>query len=611
MDNMKEKNIDFTNGLPALIIPSEQINNKTRDGLLLYLGHNLQVNDTVRITIDETGYTGYRDYCFDINTGAYIYMPAGSSLYETQSSNPNQFALVRTDGVVISEEVTKPNFVNTHTGGPVYTSKSDTRYRNGVYRVTYIKGNKVYFQLIKLNKPIYNERLPETPIGISMASISGIELGIPQSDFAILTGRTDVNWLAVYAPAIFVQKIVDHLPCKYYLKRAYYLNTIDDIYNCGFSNNAYNQPQYLFTEEKKLDLYSISSNLGEPITEVYAVSVKNANNIKNMTTVQSTFSNFVTSTFDYCGIQTVSRNSAVIGGSDINYSDARNFLHHSLVEYNPMSLQEIVINPIEHTFICAENVVRTEQIIPNYDNNKFYSSGYLVLYGKHIYRYIYIGFPVKSIPPTFVLYWELADGFSVPESVPEYRATIKYHTGDFVRDSNYIYLHIYPKLSPTGIPLNAEAYWQKVGVITGKNNSTRFAFNPFYTIPIRKFSNTISESDSSENVPTYALYDIAYQKYRWRAVLDIGYYEAQRNGIDFPYLNDAFYIHSDILLHVRNYSSPKISPMLTGGYLISTYTEPITQEEIVNTTGIDAIDDSLLYDNKYDKPFEVYTGGIC
>jgi hypothetical protein len=427
-NNGVTKTLDLTQGLPALAIQAQLINNKTRNGLLLYLGHNLQENDAIYIT--ET--------------------------------------------------------------------IGDSRYTSGTYRVVMVQGNEIYIQPITSNTSTAVASPPvDTPVS-PMVIIDGIELGITQDVFNVATGRTDVNWLAIYNPHVFVTKIVDKMPCEYYLKRLYFLGYMDDLYYCAYANNSFGQPTYLYIKDKKLNFAIQTSNLKAPLTDVYVVARKLVHDVLDMTTVQASFSNFITATFNYGGIQSVSFHYESENGNDIDYSNQLNFLYYNLTEYDPLALQENEIAKVEHTFLC--NI--TDQPI-------------------------------------------------------------------------------------------------------------RFSYNPFTEIPIRKFSNTITEWDPSYILPVYAVYSDKFQTYRWRYILDIGYYESQGNGIDFPYLNDAFYVNTNIMLNVRNYASPMVPSMLTGGYLLSAYTDTLTQTTQPNTTGYAPIDDSLLDQNKFDKPFQQYSGIIC
>jgi hypothetical protein len=324
-----------------------------------------------------------------------------------------------------------------------------------------------------------------------------IELGISESEYAVLTstGATDVNWLTVIKPHIFVKKMVNTIPCEYYLKKLYSVGKIEGVTNCGYANNSYNQKMFSFTKEKKSYFDRLRTNLLAPVTDVYVAFIKNASSSLQMTTVQANFANFLTSTFEYGGIQTVTGKYAEgMDAEELDYNTPKEFLYHSLVEYSNETLVETEINHIEHTFLCNVNDI----------------------------------------------------------------------------EANHI----------------------------------RFGYNPFHHIPIRVFSNNIQTYDVYFGMPDYATYSEKYQTYRWRTILEIGNFEAQGNGIDFPFLNNAFYVFSDILLNIKNYSSPKVSSLLTGGYLLSSYVDTLTQTDPTNTIGVDGLDDSLLYNNLYDKPFE-------
>jgi hypothetical protein len=462
-NNGVKRTLDFKKGLPALAIQAEIINTKTRNGLLLYLGHNLQNGDIVHIT----------------------------------------------------------------------TTQTDTRYRDGKYRVVLVKGNKIYIQLIVLDSTntstvtaTVESAATDGNSNLTSAVVSGIELGITTGQFNSLTGSTDpVNWLAVFNPHVFVTKVVDKLPCEYYLKRLNLLREMQygDVYNCSFAANIFSQSFYLCTVEDKMALVDMKNNFGMPLTDVYLVFAKKTDSTLQMTPVWASFSNFMTSTFADGALQTVSRtsntqinvNTATMEStdgmpmSDITYDASSSFLYHSLVEYNPLIIEEKEINKINHTFLT--------------------------------------------------------------------------NTGD--TQSNHI----------------------------------RFSYDPFTHIPIRKLSNNIDTTDSILGLPSYieedyrnSFYNEKFQNYRWRHVLELGYFEAQGNGIDFPYLNDAFYVYTNVLLNLKNYKSTKIASLLTGGYILSSYVDTlIPPPDVDNTTGIDELDDSLLDQNKYDKPFEAYTGIIC
>ena len=422
------KNIDFTRGLPALVIKDKKDNNKVKKGLLMYLGHNCNVKDLISIT---------------------------------DTFNPEN---------------------------------------NGTYRVTNVIGNKIYIQPIAVSV-IGDTILRDTPdtedtLDPVKISVDEIEIGISVNKYNALLLTENVNWLAVITPHIFVKKLVNKIPSDYYMKKLYSLGSIKSINNCGFANNSYNQKTYSFTEEEKFNFDELKTNLMAPITDTYVTFVRGVAKNLSMDSVLATFSNFVTSTFDGGEIQVVNTRRG------INYGAGSHFLYQGLVEYNTETLTEVMINPIEHTFLCN----------------------------------------VNDDEPT---------------------------------------------------------------------NHFRFGFQPFFHVPIRKFSNNINEQDVYFNIPEYAVFSEKYQNYRWRNLIEIGYLEAGENGIDFPFMNDAFYVFSNILLNIKNYSSSKIPSVLTGGYLISSYNDGLPQFDSENTTGNAVLDDALLGKNKNDKPFEEFNGGIC
>lgn len=497
------KTMDFNMGLPALSIKSEVINNKTRTGLLFYLGHNYQAGDLLSLT------------------------------------------------------------------------DTDSPSKNGSYRVSYVVGNKVYLQEIAVATPVSGSTVSGATTNYVKIGSGEVELGITPAYYASLTGRTDVNWLSVITPHIFVKKLVNKIPCEYYMKKLHTVGRVGSITNCGYSNNSYNQKTFSFTNEGKSYFEELLTNNKAPVTDLYISFVKLVSEDLKMTTVQANFANFIQSTFDQNevkdyyfsntkaevllmpegsmiyeaqednvfvllsstfvlldgdvakdgigawsrrsgavytsktggssnkGIQTVSDHFTDELGTFIDYNDTNNFLYHSLVEYTNETLTEVEINHIEHTFICNTTDVQA--------------------------------------------------------------------------------------------------------------NHMRFGYNPFHHVPIRKFSNNVEEWDVYFGIPNYAVYSEKYQTYRWRHILEIGYFEAGGNGIDFPYMNDAFYVFSHVLFNIKNYSSPKVGSLLSGGYLISSYTDTLTQDNTntTSTTGNSALDKSLLDKNKDDKPFEEFTGTIC
>jgi hypothetical protein len=84
-----------------------------------------------------------------------------------------------------------------------------------------------------------------------------------------------------------------------------------------------------------------------------------------------------------------------------------------------------------------------------------------------------------------------------------------------------------------------------------------FAYKPFTPIQIKSFSSYVEDSETSANIPDHAIYSGLRQKYIWRDILDIGFFEGDGTGLDYPFLNGAFYIYEPVVFTLRNDFSVK------------------------------------------------------
>ena len=73
-----------------------------------------------------------------------------------------------------------------------------------------------------------------------------------------------------------------------------------------------------------------------------------------------------------------------------------------------------------------------------------------------------------------------------------------------------------------------------------------YQYTPHNAIPVRKFATTINTETQFDLSPQYATYSTVESKFRWRPVLPIGVYDADANGVDYPYLNDAHYPYQEL-----------------------------------------------------------------
>ena len=77
-----------------------------------------------------------------------------------------------------------------------------------------------------------------------------------------------------------------------------------------------------------------------------------------------------------------------------------------------------------------------------------------------------------------------------------------------------------------------------------------YTYKPHHLIKIRNFSNFIEQGDDSTiGIPSYAE-DLLDGRYLWRDYMDIGYNDGQ-GLIDYPFLNGANYIHSNVCINGR------------------------------------------------------------
>jgi len=85
-----------------------------------------------------------------------------------------------------------------------------------------------------------------------------------------------------------------------------------------------------------------------------------------------------------------------------------------------------------------------------------------------------------------------------------------------------------------------------------------YKYQPHHRIPIRKLSNGINFNDTLFTSPQYSTYSLVEGTFRWRPLLPVGYFEEEKNGVTYPYLNDAHYPS-----HTLEFMIEPIGPILT------------------------------------------------
>lgn len=108
--------------------------------------------------------------------------------------------------------------------------------------------------------------------------------------------------------------------------------------------------------------------------------------------------------------------------------------------------------------------------------------------------------------------------------------------------SDIIYRFTPTELDPNSTPNNA----------TYITNREAYYYYPHNRVEIRKFSEAIETSPQKENeiYPDYVISD-NNGNFVWRDVLDIGVFQPNGNGIDYPFVNGAHYLFQNYSIYIR------------------------------------------------------------
>lgn len=82
-------------------------------------------------------------------------------------------------------------------------------------------------------------------------------------------------------------------------------------------------------------------------------------------------------------------------------------------------------------------------------------------------------------------------------------------------------------------------------------NDVLFYYNPFTKIPVKLLSSYINVGDNTTTIPKYGIYSKMQENYIWKTFYDIGQSDENGNIIEFPFLNNSFYVFNDIKLFLN------------------------------------------------------------
>ena len=86
---------------------------------------------------------------------------------------------------------------------------------------------------------------------------------------------------------------------------------------------------------------------------------------------------------------------------------------------------------------------------------------------------------------------------------------------------------------------------------TGDVIQEGYYYQPHYTVPIRKFSNSIVTYKDYRFVPPYATFSEYDNLWRWRSLLEIGFFDERDNGVDYPFVNGHHYTYKNINFFIK------------------------------------------------------------
>jgi hypothetical protein len=293
-DKSKIFDIDLSKGLPASVLyPSIKFNTKNFS-FLLHFEHNFSVGDTVYIRSEDT---------VKLTTGTYnIINVDGNKITIDFPMDGKKFF-----DTAAADKQSLPSLDNIALALPTPTTPQNTY--TGVIRNVQTKDDTTILNALKKPRP--------APYDL-------------------------IN------PKFFISKVVDNEVLEYYVKQLKIVLVSEDLDQCGFSNNLFNNGliNYYFTED--LDIKDLYDNKNEPITECYLGVIKNGSTqTKMFDSVESNFNYLIDYTNPGEGIKTVAEKST----SDVSDKpDLNNVLDYGICEYSSELLTETLISPIMHNF---------------------------------------------------------------------------------------------------------------------------------------------------------------------------------------------------------------------------------------------------------------------
>lgn len=434
--------ISLTEGLPLVRVISSEIDNIPKIGFKSILGHDFNVGDIVYINDKEN------------------IIPIDH--YTILKVEGNNFYIDFTEQLVEEETVTKPS--------------------------------------LNSNNPTQELSANPTDATVNFGNIQGLTW------ISDDPGEIQRNTFANIKYKVFAKKIDNNIPREYYIKNLVVENIINDFDMLGFSKNPYGGDVYQYSFDRAIDM-SHTDNKGYLPNKVYVGIAKLAQtgNLP-ISPVVSYFSNLIDTATENNNLGIISNTIDVVAKytketlsetKQVALTNAKiplrvtgpiegQQLQYGLVSYSNDSLEEFIINPIEHSFI-----------------------------------------------------------------------------------------------------LNPGA------------SEIKFTYKPFVEYTIRQRSPYIESTSKHNEAVPYAYYDTVKEVYRWRDTYEMGYFDLDGLGVEFPFLNGQHYIYGDFIFNLKNLSTPKYSKDYQSKFLDGFFGETIFSIDEVAALFDDDTDLDLDSDNNY------------
>ena len=326
-------NFDFNFGLPALKTTPQLINGARKKGFLLFLGHNLALNDKIYIKNNESAPTNYiADGIYNVIgvNGNRIFIDVDDIYRLSVLSNTAYAPINNASAMVTNGEV---NVVGTNT------------QVNNPQSVKSISS--------KLSLPVAKSSISA---GVSAAQNSVMVRNVDLGSFTDAQ-LTDFNSprptpYLIAKPNFYIKKIVENELLEYYVKKATVIGVLDSLDDCAFSITPYGYGVKSYTFNSFIETGGLTDHLNYPITDIYLGIIKNGGNKNtNFGDVESNFSNLIEFTNNGDGIETI--NPKNYGSTSKRVKIGDTFLV-SLCEYSTENLSETEIMKISHRLISND-----------------------------------------------------------------------------------------------------------------------------------------------------------------------------------------------------------------------------------------------------------------